>query len=120
MTFGHLYSKICSLATGLPWPKAPNWIKWNKVKSNDVKKFSTKDKMDKNSTASIIDVILKIHHWLKYSNKTFLNRCADLMLTISLGNAFQSLTVLHLTQTSSVVTYYLCLWIQPSLLALYG
>ena len=27
----------------------------------------------------------KIHHWLKYSNKTFLKRSADLMLTISLG-----------------------------------
>ena len=56
---GHLYSKIliCSLATGLPSPKTPNWIKWNKVKSNDGEKFSTKDKMDKNSTASIIDVL---------------------------------------------------------------
>ena len=24
MTFGHLYSKICSLATGLPSPETPN------------------------------------------------------------------------------------------------
>ena len=29
------------------------------------------------------------------SLKTFLNRSADLMLTISLGNVFQSLTVLQ-------------------------
>ena len=32
-----------------------------------------------------------------------------LMLTISLGDAFQSLTALHLPRTLSVVTYYLCL-----------
>ena len=30
---------------------------------------------------------LKIHHWLKYSSKTFLKRSADLMLTISLRDS---------------------------------
>ena len=38
---------------------------------------------------------IKIHYGLKCSNKTFFNRSADLMLTISLRNTFQSLTVLQ-------------------------
>ena len=44
--------------------------------------------MDKNIIALIVLYNNKIHHWLKCSNKSFLNRSADLMLTISLGNAF--------------------------------
>ena len=46
-------------------------------RSNDGKKFSTKDKMEKKySTASIEVCDIKIYHWLKYSNKTFLSRSA--------------------------------------------
>ena len=52
-----------------------------------ITKSPTKDKMIKN--------IHKFHHWLTCSNNTFLNQSADLMLTISLGNTFQSLTVLQ-------------------------
>ena len=54
-------------------------------------KSPTKEKMNKN----IIVLINVQYHWLKCSNKTFFNRSADLMLTISLGNTFQSLTVLQ-------------------------
>ena len=46
-------------------------------RSNGGKKFSTKDKMAKKySTASIEVCDIKIYHWLKYSNKTFLSRSA--------------------------------------------
>ena len=57
-----------------------------------LKNILQKIKWKKNSTASITVRNIKIYHWLKYSNKTFLSRSADQMPTISLGNAFQAST----------------------------
>ena len=54
-------------------------------------KSPTIDKTDKNIYSII--VLKFTTDSLKYSNNEFLNRSVDLMLTIALGNASQSLTV---------------------------